>query len=69
MAPSHPSSEQRLERKARCKAALGLLEAARMLVDRAETEGPKGIGLRDAAQFINRHIDVAQQKLLKAHDE
>jgi len=53
--------------QAQCKTALGLLDAARTLVEKAEAEAP-GAGIRTGCDFIKRHIQKTQETLLKVHD-
>jgi hypothetical protein len=63
------TKEQRAMRlKAQCATALGLLEAAMLLVDRASTEAPMA-GITDQCRIIDKHIQALQRTLLRTHDE
>lgn len=64
-APLH--AEKRLELRAQCNAAIGILEAAACLVATPTREGLSGAIGQDVAD-INRRIHRLQQKLLKLHD-
>lgn len=55
-------------RQGQCNTALGLLEAAMMLVNRATTEAPAVPGIIGSCAIINRHIEVLQRELVRRHD-
>lgn len=65
---STPTSDMRtLKRQGQCKTALGLLEAAAMLINRASTEAPAA-GINGQCVTITKHIEALQRTILEAHD-
>lgn len=61
------SDERTLRRRAQCKTALGLLEAAAMLVNRVTIEAPAA-GVVQPCRIITQHIEALQRTLVRAHD-